>query len=159
MNETTLNSGAVSFADMKKRSQWADVWKRLTKNKMAMIGLVLVVLIILVAIFAKFLAPYDPYQQNPAIKLQMPSAEHLMGTDNFGRDLLSRIIYGARTSLLVALLSLVMSMVVGILLGATAGYFGGAYEAIVMRLMDIIMAIPGFLLAVSIASADRKSVV
>lgn len=151
MTKTTANT--ASFADMKKHSQWRDVWKRLCRNKMAMIGLVLVVLIILVAIFAKFLAPYDPYEQNPAIKLQMPSAEHLMGTDNFGRDLLSRIIYGARTSLLVALLSLAISMVIGIVLGATAGYFGGAYEAIVMRLMDIIMAIPGFLLAVSIASA------
>lgn len=152
MNERKTNP-EVSFADLKRRSQWLDVWKRLTRNKMAMIGLVLVVLIILVAVFAKFLAPYDPYEQNPTIALQMPSMEHPMGTDNFGRDLLSRIIYGARTSLLVALLSLAMSMVVGILLGATAGYFGGVYEAVVMRLMDIFMAIPGFLLAVSIAAA------
>lgn len=145
-------NGAV-FADSKKHSQFMDVLRRLAKNKAAVVGLVLVVVIVFTAIFANVIAPYDPYAQNLREKLQFPSAQHLLGTDNFGRDLFSRIIYGARTSLLVALLSVVIAMIVGIALGATAGYFGGVYEGVVMRLMDILMAIPGLLLAVSISAA------
>lgn len=148
----TLNDGAV-FAESRKHSQFLDILRRLAKNKAAVIGLILVVVIVFTAIFANVLAPYDPAQQNLREKLQFPSAQHLLGTDNFGRDLLSRIIYGARTSLLVALLSVVIALIAGIALGATAGYFGGVYEGVVMRLMDILMAIPGLLLAVSISAA------
>ena len=145
-------NGAV-FSDSQKHSQFLEVLHRLGKNKAAVVGLVLVVIIVFTAIFANVIAPYDPYQQNLREKLQFPSVQHLLGTDNFGRDLFSRIIYGARTSLLVALLSVVIAMVIGIALGATAGYFGGVYEGVVMRLMDILMAIPGLLLAVSISAA------
>lgn len=145
--------GSAVFEDSRKRSQFLDVLRRLAKNKAAIVGLILVVIIVFTAIFANVLAPYDPYQQNLREKLQFPSAQHLLGTDNFGRDLFSRIIYGARTSLLVALLSVVIALVIGIVLGATSGYFGGVYEGVVMRLMDILMAIPGLLLAVSISAA------
>lgn len=152
MAKRTNTTNAV-FEGSKKHSRFMEVMHRLAKNKMAIIGLVLVLVIVFTAIFANFIAPYDPYDQNLREKLQFPSSEHLLGTDNFGRDLLSRIIFGARTSLLVALLSVVISMVIGIILGATSGYFGGVYEGIVMRLMDILMAIPGLLLAVSISAA------
>ena len=91
--------------------------------------------------------------QDIANRLAWPSKEHLLGTDNFGRDLLSRIIYGARTSLLVALISLVISTVIGVILGAFAGYFGGWVETLIMRLTDILMAIPQILMAVSIQAA------
>ena len=90
---------------------------------------------------------------NPAIALQYPSSEHLLGTDNFGRDILSRVIYGGRISLLVAVMAVAIALVAGSLLGATAAYFGGVYENVVMRAMDIVMAIPGFLLAVSISTS------
>lgn len=150
-SKTLQNNGVFSGA--KKHSQFADVLHRLAKNKAAIVGLVIVAVIVFAAIFADVIAPYDPNAQALREKLQFPSMQHLLGTDNFGRDLLSRIIYGARTSLLVALLSVVISMVVGIILGATAGYFGGVYEGAIMRLMDILMAIPGLLLAVSISAA------
>ena len=156
MNEKPVSSprrNAPVFSDSRKRSQFMEVMHRLAKNRMAIVGLILVVVIVFSAIFANVISPYDPYKQNLREKLKFPSAEHLLGTDNFGRDLLSRIIYGARTSLLVALLSVVIAMIIGILLGATSGYFGGVYEAVVMRLMDILMAIPGLLLAVSISAA------
>lgn len=138
---------------MKKRSQWRDVWKRLRRNKLAMVGMVIVILLILMAVFADFIAPYGYDAADFSARLEYPSREHLLGTDNFGRDLLSRIIYGGRTSLLVALTALVISLLVGGFFGATAGYFGGKYETVVMRVVDIIMAIPGLLLAVSVSAA------
>ncbi len=138
---------------VEKHSQWGDVFKRLMRDKLAVVGLVIVIFLILVAVFANFLAPYDYTIQDISNRLAWPSKEHLLGTDNFGRDLLSRIIYGARTSLLVALISLVISTVVGIILGAFAGYFGGWVETIIMRLTDILMAIPQILMAVSIQAA------
>ena len=138
---------------IEKHSQWGDVFKRLMRDKLAVVGLVIVIFLILVAVFANFLAPYDYTVQDIANRLAWPSKEHLLGTDNFGRDLLSRIIYGARTSLLVALISLVISTVIGVILGAFAGYFGGWVETLIMRLTDILMAIPQILMAVSIQAA------
>ena len=137
----------------KKRSQWRDVWLRLRRNKLAMIAMVVVILLVLVAVFADFVAPYPYDEANPINAMQFPNAEHLLGTDNFGRDILSRVIYGGRISLLVAVMAVAIALISGSLLGATAAYFGGTYETIIMRVMDIIMAIPGFLLAVSISSS------
>jgi peptide/nickel transport system permease protein len=138
---------------IEKHSQWGDVFKRLMRDKLAVVGLVIVIFLILVAVFANFLAPYDYTIQDISNRLAWPSREHLLGTDNFGRDLLSRVIFGARTSLLVALISLVISTVIGVILGAFAGYFGGWTETIIMRLMDVLMAIPQILMAVSIQAA------
>jgi len=137
---------------MRRHSQWGDVWKRLRKNKLAMAGMVIVILLVLVAIFADVLAPCDPYLIDPINKLQGSSAEHLLGTDNMGRDILSRLIYGSRTSLLVAIISLALSTIVGALIGGIAGYFGGWWDTILMRLLDILMAVPQILLAVSISA-------
>ncbi len=156
MSKRAKHSGAPaedSLSGLKKRSQWRDVWKRLRRNKLAMVGMVIVILLILMAVFADFIAPYDYDAADFGARLEFPSKAHLLGTDNFGRDLLSRIIYGGRTSLLVALTALVISLVIGGFFGATAGYFGGAYETVVMRVVDIIMAIPGLLLAVSVSAA------
>jgi len=139
--------------ELRKRSQWRDVWKRLRRNKMAMFAAFIVIAIILVVIFADYISPYPYDGVNARERLQFPSAQHWLGTDNMGRDLLARIIYGGRISLLVAVLSVGMSMIVGGFLGATAGYLGGLYESVVMRIMDVIMAVPGFLLAVSISAA------
>lgn len=136
----------------KRHGQWRDVLRRLFRNKLAVVGLVIVVVIVLGVVFAGVLTPYDYDAQDYGSRFAYPSAQHLFGTDNFGRDLFTRILYGGRISLLVALLSLAISTVIGVILGATAGYFGGKYELIVMRIMDIIMAIPGLLLAVAISA-------
>ncbi len=136
----------------KRHGQWQDTLRRLFRNKLAVVGLVIVFVILFGVIFADFLTPYSYDKQDYGSRFMMPCAEHLFGTDNFGRDLFTRVLYGGRISLLVALLSLVISTVIGVFLGATAGYFGGKYELFVMRLMDIIMAIPGLLLAVAISA-------
>lgn len=140
-------------AKERKHSQLGETWKRLRRNKLAVVGMVIVLVLIFVTIFADFIAPYDYALQDPTARLEFPSLEHPLGTDNYGRDLLSRIIYGGRISLLVALMAVFISLIVGGFLGATAGYFGGWYEVVVMRLMDILMAIPGILMAVSISAA------
>lgn len=144
----------TGFGDgTKRRSQWRDVWRRLSRNPVAMISLAIVLLLIIMALFADSIAPYDYAAQNPDCKFSYPSSEHWLGTDTYGRDLLSRIIYGGRISLLVAVTAVVMSLVVGGLLGATAGYFGGAYGSVVMRIMDIFMGIPSFLMAICVSAA------
>ncbi len=154
---TQVQAGAVDqspeLEDLKKRSQFWDIWRRLRRNKLAMLGLIIVLILVLSAVFANFIAPYDDAQQDLTNMKAWPSREHLLGTDDYGRDILSRIIYGGRVSLLVAILSIVFGLVVGGILGISAGYFGGVYDGTVMRIMDIIMAIPGFLLAVCISAA------
>lgn len=139
-------------APAKKRSQARDTWRRFRNNKLAMVGLVIVLVIVLSAVFADLIAPYDYDKQSYEDRFLLPCVEHPFGTDNYGRDLLSRIIFGGRISLLVSLLGLVISLAIGAVLGATAGYFGGAYETTIMRLMDILMAIPPTLLAVSVSA-------
>lgn len=137
----------------RKHSQFGDVCKRIYRNRLGMIGLVIVFLIIFSAVFAGFLTKYDYSAQDPTSRLLFPSWEHPMGTDNYGRDLFSRILYGGRISLLVALLSVAISTVIGAVLGAIAGYFGGIAETIIMRLMDILMAIPQLLMAIALSAA------
>ncbi len=134
-------------------SQWGDVFRRLFRNKLAVIGLVLVIIIVFSAIFANLITPYDYSAQDLSNRLQFPSLKHLCGTDNFGRDLLARILYGGRISLLVSLISVVISVCLGVILGALSGYFGGAIDLVIMRIMDIIMCIPAIMLAVALASA------
>ena len=139
-------------APAKKRSQARDTWRRFRNNKLAMVGLVIVLVIVLSAVFADLIAPYDYDKQSYEDRFLLPCVEHPFGTDNYGRDLLTRIIFGGRISLLVSLLGLVISLAIGAVLGATAGYFGGAYETTIMRLMDILMSIPPTLLAVSVSA-------
>ena len=143
----------VGIDEMKKHGQWKDVFRRLRKNKLAMVGLAMVVILILSSVFANVIAPYDPYELQMSNRFSPLCLEHPLGTDNYGRDILSRILYGGRTSLLVSLVSLVISTVLGILIGITVGYFGGKYDFIVMRIMDIIMAIPSTFLAIAIMAA------
>ena len=137
----------------RKRSQWRDVFRRLWRNKLAMVGLFLVLALVLAAVFADFVSPYDPAEQDLLNMKAMPGGGHLLGTDDYGRDTLSRIIYGGRVSLLVSILAIAFGLVLGGVIGMSAGYFGGIYDGIIMRVMDIIMAVPGFLLAVCISAA------
>ena len=144
-------AAAPTVETLERHSQFVDIWRRFKRNKLAVFGMGLAVFLILMAVFANFIAPYDPAAISTD-RLASPSLEHLMGTDNYGRDLFSRIIYGARVSLLISLMALVFSLIIGIGLGATAGYFGGWYESVIMRICDILMCIPGMLLAVCISS-------
>jgi len=136
----------------KKQGQFRAVWKRLRRNKLAMVGLVIVALLLVVTIFADVLAPYSYDEPDLSNTRQFPSSEHLLGTDNYGRDLLSRIIYGGRTSLLVGLGGVVISLFFSLIIGSIAGFFGKKVDTVVMRLMDILQAIPAMLLAVCVSA-------
>lgn len=129
-----------------------DIWHRLCRNHLAVIGMVILMLLVLIAIFADFLAPYPFDLQDYNATLQFPNAAHLMGTDNYGRDILSRIIYGSRISLKIGFISLSCGALIGSLLGSVAGYFGKATDTAIMRLMDIMMSIPKTVLAICIAT-------
>lgn len=137
----------------KKRSQFAEVVSRLKRNKVAMAALIVIILIVGLSVFSEQISPYDYAEQDVRNSFVMPCAEHPFGTDNLGRDLLSRILVGGKTSLLVAVAAISVATVIGCVLGATAAYFGGVYEAVILKIMDILMAIPQFLLAVSISAA------
>ncbi len=143
----------------RKSSYWRDAWHRFRKNKSAMLALIILIGIILSAIFADFIAPYPYDQQNIDHVFEGPSSQFLLGTDNFGRDILSRIIYGSRISLLVGFSSIFAAIIFGGILGAVSGYYGGRVDNILMRIMDVLMAIPGMLLAISLAAAMEPGLV
>lgn len=137
----------------RKRGQWWDVWGRLRRNKVAMVSIALLLLIILAAIFSELITPYGYMERDLTNTFALPSLEHLFGTDNLGRDIFSRVLVGGRISLLVAFGSVLLSAAAGSLLGAAAGYYGGRVEFGIMKLTDIMMAIPAFLLAVTVSAA------
>src|SRR5512143_3477495 len=133
-------------------SEFRRVMRVFFGRRLAVFGLVIIVLLILTAIFAPFLAPYDPYKMDMVHTLDQPSSKHLLGTDSLGRDVLSRIIYGTRTSILVAIGAIGMATVIGESLGLIAAHFGGWAFNIIMRLIDTLMAIPMLLIALLLAS-------
>ena len=138
------------------RGLWRDALRRLLRNPTAMIGLAIIAGFVLVAAFAPLIAPYDPLERDPGQVFMPPSPDHLMGTDRQMRDVLSRIMYGARISLFVAVGSVVMGLAIGGTMGAVAGAFGGRVDTILMRITDVLLAIPGILLAIAIVVAlDR----
>ncbi|MCI9615296.1 MAG: ABC transporter permease [Lachnospiraceae bacterium] len=139
--------------EKKSRSQLMTVLKTLSRNKMAIFGLIILLLLLIMGILADFIAPYDYAKQDLANAFQHPNAKHLFGTDEFGRDIFSRIIYGARTSLLVGFVSVGIAVVAGGALGAVAGYYGKRIDNFIMRLMDVLLAIPQTLLAIAIVAA------
>jgi peptide/nickel transport system permease protein len=130
----------------------AQFRRQFVRNRAGMIGLVIMVTITLIALFAPVIAPYDPYQLSRLDRLQGPSRSHLMGTDDLGRDLLSRIIYGARISMTVGLFTVLIATLLGAPAGIIAGYFGGKVDSLIMRVMDVIFAFPAVLLALSITA-------
>ncbi len=153
MKKKEKTVGTSQGEALKPHSQWGDVWRRLRRNKLAMVGMFIVIILVLVAIFADQIAPYAYNEEDFRNRMLFPCAAHPFGTDNQGRDILSRVIYGGRISLLVSVMGVTISLTVGSLLGAVAGFYGGKLEFIVMRLMDILMSIPGNLLAVCISAA------
>lgn len=137
----------------KKRGRFMEVMFRLKKSPLAMFGLAVLVLLVITAIFADVIAPYSYSKQDLRHKYELSSPEHLLGTDEFGRDILSRLIYGARISLQVGMIAVGIALVVGGMLGATAGYYGGWADNGIMRVMDVLLSIPQTLLAIAIAAA------
>ena len=139
--------------EKKSRSQFLTVMKALSRNKMAIVGLIILIILVFAGTFAHVIAPYDYAAQDLQNAFQHPNAQHLFGTDEFGRDIFSRIIYGARMSLLVGFVSVGIAVIVGGALGAVAGYYGKRIDNIIMRLMDILLAVPQTLLAIAIVAA------
>ena len=132
---------------------WKEAWRTFKKNKSAMVGLGIVLFFIILAIVGPYIAPQeDPDEQNLSIRLQAPSSEFWFGTDDLGRDVLSRILHGAQLSLTVGLTAVLMSAVVGSLLGIIAGYYGRWIDTIISRIFDIMLAFPSILLAIAIVS-------
>ena len=140
-----------------KDSTFFVVLRQFSRNKMAVCGLVIICLLVLMAILAPVLAPYDYRMIDPIHANQSPSAEHWFGTDNLGRDIFTRILYGARYSLSLGFLSSMLTAVLGITLGALAGFFGGKVENVILRLCDIVQSIPNMLLCICISQAFGQS--
>ena len=135
---------------------WSDAWRRLIRNPGAIVGFVLVSLFVLTAAFAPLIAPYDPREQDLSLLQDGccpgPSADHWFGVDQLGRDEFSRVVYGARFSLLIGVVAVSVGVSIGITLGAFSGFFGGKTDTVIMRLMDIMLSIPGLLMAIGIAA-------
>ncbi|MFH1962850.1 MAG: ABC transporter permease [bacterium] len=127
--------------------------KRLFCNKMILFGGSIVIIFVVIAVFCPLLSPYDPYQINLYDRLQSPCKAHLCGTDNIGRDVLSRIIYGTRVSLIIGVVATLISMIFGLFFGVISGYFGGYVDKMILCLIDIMLAFPGLLLAIGVAVA------
>jgi len=133
-----------------KTGQFREIWRRLKRNRAAMIGGIVVLLFVAIAILAPLVAPFHPNEGDLTQRLKSPGHEHLLGTDALGRDLLSRVIYGARISLQIQIVSVSIALVIGTFLGMVGGYYGGKFDHLIMRLMDILLAFPGIFLAISI---------
>lgn len=133
-----------------KASEYVRLWRRFRCNKGAVFGLGVFLAIVCMALFADVLAPYNPFEQNYARIMEGPSAEHWLGTDSFGRDMLSRIIYGARIALVVGIVAVMLAMVIGVTLGLISGYYGGLLDTLIMRIMDGLFAFPILILAIAL---------
>jgi peptide/nickel transport system permease protein len=128
-----------------------EVFKRIKKHRLTLIGAIIILVLVLVAILAPFISPNDPIKQDLPNRLLSPNTEYLLGTDNLGRCILSRLIHGARISLQIGVLVVTITSIIGIILGLTAGYYGGLIDEFIMRIVDILLAFPGIILALVIA--------
>lgn len=144
--EATSSALGVLAGDTHYASFWVGAWRRFRRNKLAMFGLVYATLIILIAILAPLLTPYEYDAIDPAIALQGPTAEHPMGTDMLGRDMLTRVLYASRPMLLVGILTGLAGLVIGVPIGVLAGYVGGIFDWLVTRLIDLFSALPWYLI-------------
>ncbi|HEY7068408.1 MAG TPA: ABC transporter permease [Chloroflexota bacterium] len=139
------------------RGLWRDAWRRLRRNRAAVAGLAFIVLVAACALLADVLAPYPFWQQDLSVVRQPPSPQHLLGTDELGRDILSRLLYGARISLAVGLVVQTLILLVGVPVGALAGYFGGWLDTLLMRAVDVLYSIPDLLLVIVVMTTVRAA--
>ncbi len=151
---TTLTAPLDAFRDVPPRvSSWRRFWRVFIGRRVVLLGAAIIALLLFTALAADFISPYNPYQQDLRASLQRPSAAHWLGTDALGRDTLSRVIYGSRTSLAVGIIATVIGGLIGMTLGLLAGYFGGLVNTLIMRFMDAFMAIPMLMLALAMGAA------
>ena len=145
----------------RKRSQISIVWYRLRQDRMAMLGLAILIVMIVLAVMADFIADYDTavIGMNMRERLQTPSAAHWFGTDGYGRDVFARIIHGSRLSLSLSIFAMAAAVAIGSIIGAVAGYYGGRVDNLLMRIMDILLAIPPMLMSISIVAALGHSMI
>lgn len=136
----------------RKASRSAEIWRNLKKNKFAVVSLILIIILFLLAIFGSFIAPHPFDEQNTSRTYEGPSSEFPFGTDKLGRCIFSRMVYGARQSLAMGLITVIVASVIGIIIGSIAGYFGGWVDNLLMRILDIYQSIPMFLLCVTLAA-------
>lgn len=136
----------------RKKSRFAETWHRLCKNKLAVVSLCIIVVLLFLVVFGPIIAPYPYSQQDSKAAFAGSSAQHLLGTDKLGRDMLSRLIIGARQSLAMGVVAVAIAAILGIIIGAIAGFYGGWIENVIMRFLDIYQSIPTFLLCVSLAA-------
>ena len=153
---TTVTS---SYSVAKKKSQWKTIWIRFKKNKMALGGLIVFLLMAVIVLSADLWLDYEKgaMTMDIANAYQSPSAQHIFGTDQYGRDYFTRVVYGGRISMFVGIATVMVSLIFGGLIGATAAYYGGKVDEVLMRCMDVLMAIPSTLLAITIISALGSS--
>lgn len=151
--KTAVKSEHAAAPAAKKKSQLQEVWGRFKKNRLALFGMVLILLMILMVILSPLIAPYGFDEQNYYEIFASPSLQHLCGTDNLGRDVFSRLLYGGRVSLTIGIISVGIGLLCGGLMGALAGYYGSKLDNTLMRIIDILMAIPSVILAISICAA------
>lgn len=149
--EVTLETGSEGFGGaetqasvlgIRVQTQFGDLWRRFLRNKLAVVGLVMVAIVFLAAVAAPLIAPQDPKLQDLSNTLAEPSSEHWFGTDENGRDQLSRVIYGTRIAVTVGLAAILLALVIGVVLGSLSGYLGGAWDAVIMRVADVFFAFP-----------------
>ena len=149
-----------SFAqDKQKLKQKEKNMKKIFQNKMALCALITILLISLIAIFAPFIAKYDPAAQDLSQRLAAPSAAHLLGTDDLGRDVFSRMVYGARVSISVGFFAVIITLIIGVILGMVSGYFGGWVDSVIMRFTDIMLCFPTFFLILIVIAFFEPSIV
>jgi len=156
-----MSTQAEPIKTMKYRPRWEafkTVSKRLLKNKAAVVGGIIIIFFVIVALLGPYFVKTDPYHQDLLNKLQPPSKEHWFGTDNFGRDIFSRIVHGAKLTLIVGFLSVAVGGIIGVLVGIISGYYGGWFDTISMRIVDVLLAFPGILLALAIVSVLGGSI-
>ncbi len=148
-------AAAKKIRRYKKKSQMRTIWLRLKKNRLAMLGLVLFAAMTILVLSADLFMDYeeDAVAQNLSMRFRPPSGEHLLGTDQFGRDVLARVIYGGRISLFVGMATICVSLTAGAVIGASAAYYGGRVDNILMRIMDVFLAVPNILMAITLVAA------
>jgi len=144
----TETTAAISTARVAPRTPGAAVWRRMRRNRTAMLGLAVLVLFAISGIFAPYLAPYDPYRSDLEGSLIGPSRTHWLGTDELGRDILTRIVYGARVSMVIGAISVSIGVALGVPVGLFAGYFGGRFDLFSQRVIDVLLGFPGIILAI-----------
>ena len=158
MAETIAAKSPVELEEEKPRGYWGDTLRQLLRHRLGMLGLALTTVLIVVGLFGPYVAPYDPNAIDARARFAPPSLEHPLGTDDFGRDILSRVMHGARVSLQVGFIAVGIAATVGSTLGLVAGYAGRVLDEVIMRAMDVLFAFPAILLAIAILAALGKGV-